>query len=488
MLWIQTDEDIYYNRDTAKVKPLLKQALLERMPTLSSKEIDIRIGNIFFDPNEETIHSITDKEDIQTSTIISPSLPTKYGYGEMGFFTTIEIRGDNYPFTQEQINLEVPKDYVIYKRYGLVAKTPKATLDGLAGAEALTNDIAQMQILQELGIRTISAVFLFGVAGAGKSFWAEAFAGTTKSILLELDLAHFMSLPSPTRALEEMFDFFLSQKNQKYVILIDEIEKMFDFTGNSLIAKQVLGNLLTRLNTLYKLNYSNITIVATANNITQIVQNNPEFLRKGRFNRLYFLNYPSKSSAAKIFSLYMKKNQQILTKSIDKHYQEYIKKVQRKSTLLDRFFDDIEEKKWDIETIKIVFCFQYNIEECIRTIEEIYKRNKKTTGDHFVYSPPEIQAFSEELQDKYMLLLMDENIFKPNYDKISQIIKAGTMSKNHFTILDSQEHSLRHLITKIASLIIPLQISAAEGVSNQIAQSTSFSTGANKTKQFIEVS
>ena len=312
MIWYLTEENIYYHKDKNKARVLLVKDALKVNPKLNEEELLARSQKLIYMPSIDEIRRMVNEKDTDLSSIaiVSPQSTLDYSFIPMGFFTEIELRSDFFPYTSEQIKLGIAKTEVISKRTGLRIEKPSVTLNDMAGASNLVKDVERMLLLEEQGMFTLTGIFLFGVAGGGKSFFGQALAGTTGRRFVALDLAHFMSLPSPTRAIDEVFDFLLDQrdKGERYLLLIDEIEKMMGFGGNDLVATQVFGKLLTRLNDIYAMEDSNITFVATANNISPIMANNPEFLRKGRFNRLYFMNYPSYKSAIEIFELYKKKN------------------------------------------------------------------------------------------------------------------------------------------------------------------------------------
>ena len=55
--------------------------------------------------------------------------------------------------------------------------------------------------------------------------------------------------------------------------------------------------------------YPNLQILlfATANSLEAIIKNQPAFLRRGRFDELFFVNLPSRESAQQIFQIYVNK-------------------------------------------------------------------------------------------------------------------------------------------------------------------------------------
>ena len=74
--------------------------------------------------------------------------------------------------------------------------------------------------------------------------------------------------------------------------------------------KQMLGAYLTVLNEMHTKSSKykfDVIYIATANNLSSILTHNPEFLRRGRFDELFFINIPDLASAKDIIKLYAKK-------------------------------------------------------------------------------------------------------------------------------------------------------------------------------------
>lgn len=74
--------------------------------------------------------------------------------------------------------------------------------------------------------------------------------------------------------------------------------------------KRILGRLLSVLND-FNTEASeydfNAIVFATANDLNTILDNNPEFLRRGRWDELFFINLPTHEYAQEIFNIYIKK-------------------------------------------------------------------------------------------------------------------------------------------------------------------------------------
>ncbi|EPD7134326.1 hypothetical protein ACSDYA_001883, partial [Campylobacter upsaliensis] len=124
-------------------------------------------------------------------------------------------------------------------------------------------------------------------------------------------------------------------------ILIDEIEKMI---GNaSAKEKQMLGRLLTILNDINTpaCEYSfNAIFFATANDLGSILENNPEFLRRGRWDELFFINLPTHEYAIEMFEIYFKKyklNFVLDLMSLDEIFAEIEHHYQKDNPISNRF-------------------------------------------------------------------------------------------------------------------------------------------------------
>jgi SpoVK/Ycf46/Vps4 family AAA+-type ATPase len=104
-----------------------------------------------------------------------------------------------------------------------------------------------------------------------------------------------------------------AKKLAPVVIIADEIEKMIsgvgegEVAGNE-VAMKLFGMLLTTM-----AEPNNIYWVASANKVSHLP---PEFLRKGRFDNIWYVPFPNDETRAKIIGIHCRKND-IDTKKID---------------------------------------------------------------------------------------------------------------------------------------------------------------------------
>jgi AAA+ superfamily predicted ATPase len=182
-----------------------------------------------------------------------------------------------------------------------------AGLSGLKGWLAKRRAIvADPMRATEFGLSFPKGVLLLGVPGCGKSLCAKAVAHEWGLPLLKLDPAN-------------LYDKYVgdSEKNFKramqtaerlapIVLWIDELEKAFaggsgDEDGG--VSRRVFGAFLSWLQD----RRGDVFVVATSNDVAKLP---PEFIRKGRFDEVFFVDLPKPESRREIFSIHLRKRKQ----------------------------------------------------------------------------------------------------------------------------------------------------------------------------------
>jgi hypothetical protein len=181
---------------------------------------------------------------------------------------------------------------------------------GLAGLKRWLanrrNVIADPQRAASLGLDFPKGVLLLGVPGCGKSLCAKSIACEWGLPLLKLDPAN-------------LYDKYIgdSEKNFKramqtaermapVVLWIDELEKAFasgntDSDGG--LSRRVFGTFLSWLQD----RRGSVFVVATSNDVSQLP---PEFIRKGRFDEVFFVDLPTAAARSDVFSIHLAKRRQ----------------------------------------------------------------------------------------------------------------------------------------------------------------------------------
>jgi SpoVK/Ycf46/Vps4 family AAA+-type ATPase len=182
-----------------------------------------------------------------------------------------------------------------------------AGLAGLKGWLAKRRAIvADPMRASEFGLSFPKGVLLLGVPGCGKSLCAKAVAHEWGLPLLKLDPAN-------------LYDKYVgdSEKNFKramqtaerlapIVLWIDELEKAFaggsgDEDGG--VSRRVFGAFLSWLQE----RRGDVFVVATSNDVAKLP---PEFIRKGRFDEVFFVDLPKPEPRREIFSIHLRKRKQ----------------------------------------------------------------------------------------------------------------------------------------------------------------------------------
>lgn len=146
---------------------------------------------------------------------------------------------------------------------------------------------------------------LLGPSGTGKSLAAKTTAQIWGVPILRIDLGQFMSsLVGESENNLKQF-FHLVDSIAPCVVWIDEIEKAFAGAASgpstdSGVGRRMFGSFLQWMND----RVSSSFVIATANSLNGLP---PEFLRKGRFDEIFFVDLPSAPERYEILKIHAKK-------------------------------------------------------------------------------------------------------------------------------------------------------------------------------------
>jgi AAA+ superfamily predicted ATPase len=151
------------------------------------------------------------------------------------------------------------------------------------------------------GLDAPRGLALVGIPGTGKSLCAKVTASMWRMPLLRLDMGAVFGgiLGSSERNIREAIE--ISELISPCVLWVDEIEKAFaGSSGDSGTAARVLGTFLTWMAE----KRQPVCVLATANDVDRLP---PEFLRKGRFDEVFFLDLPTREERAAIIKVHLEK-------------------------------------------------------------------------------------------------------------------------------------------------------------------------------------
>ena len=166
----------------------------------------------------------------------------------------------------------------------------------------------------EYGVSIPAGVMIVGMPGCGKSLTAKCIAQKFGVPLLRLDVGRLMgkfvgeSEENLRRAIK------VAESAAPCILWIDEIEKAFAGIGDSgggSVTTRMFGYFLTWMQE----KKSCIYVVATANDISNLP---PEFLRRGRFDEIFQVKFPTKQERREIFEIQIKKrNKGVIPAGVD---------------------------------------------------------------------------------------------------------------------------------------------------------------------------
>lgn len=193
------------------------------------------------------------------------------------------------------------------------------TIDDIGGLENLKKWLERKEkIFSNLdkaikfGVDVPKGIMIIGMPGCGKSLTAKATASLFEIPLVRLDVGRLLgkyvgeSENNMRKALK------LSEAIAPCVLWIDEIEKAFAGVGSN-NGNEVTTRLFGQFLTWMQEKENTVFIVATANDISRMP---PEFMRKGRFDELFFVDLPNGEERRKIIDIHLKKRKK-WNKNID---------------------------------------------------------------------------------------------------------------------------------------------------------------------------
>ena len=198
--------------------------------------------------------------------------------------------------SDKTISIALEEKKNIVKKSGIIEVVDTdITFDEVGGLENLKKDLSDkakiyqhLSLAADLKITLPKGILIIGMPGCGKSMIAKSIAEKFGVSLLRLDVNRLMgqyvgqSEHNLRRALET------AEAAHPCVLWIDEIEKAFAGSSghgeNDMLVMRLMGHFLTWMQE----RKTAVYIVATANDVMR-----PEFMRKGRFDEVYFVDFPT---------------------------------------------------------------------------------------------------------------------------------------------------------------------------------------------------
>lgn len=158
---------------------------------------------------------------------------------------------------------------------------------------------------EKFGIVSPKGMLMVGIQGCGKSLVAKSIASELNVPLLKLDIGSLMQSALGSSEENVRKAIKLSETIGNCVLWMDEIEKGFSGVHSS--GKSDAGTLsrvFATFLTWMQEKTKPVFVVATSNDIEALP---PEFLRKGRFDEIFFVDLPNVEERTSIFNIHLKK-------------------------------------------------------------------------------------------------------------------------------------------------------------------------------------
>lgn len=186
---------------------------------------------------------------------------------------------------------------------------PSGSLDDIGGLDNLKKwlikrDGAWLPEAQEWSLPAPKGLLITGVPGCGKSLTAACVSTQWGLPLLRLDVGKVFSGLVGSSEQNMRNALKLAEAVAPSILWIDEIEKGFGSVGgggDSGTSQRVFGTFLTWMQE----KKNPVFVIATANKIDSLP---PEFLRKGRFDEIFFVDLPTEQEREEIWNLHLEKH------------------------------------------------------------------------------------------------------------------------------------------------------------------------------------
>lgn len=207
------------------------------------------------------------------------------------------------------------KQQIIKKSGTLEMLVVSEKLDDIGGLEKLKPWLKQKAVVladwpaaRAFGVEPPKGLMIVGMPGCGKSLTAKAAATLFNLPLLKLDMGSMMgkyvgeSEANMRRALR------VAEAVSPCVLWVDEVEKAFVGVGRggggSDVATRLFGYFLTWMQE----KTQQVFVIATANDISSLP---PELLRKGRFDEIFYVDFPKEAERTEIFRVHLQKRKKL---------------------------------------------------------------------------------------------------------------------------------------------------------------------------------
>lgn len=210
--------------------------------------------------------------------------------------------------TASAIQLALEEKKRIVRKSGIIEVVDSdVNFDDIGGLDVLRKDMERKKYIftnltlansKKVNITLPKGILIIGMPGCGKSMIAKSIANKFGVSLLRLDISSLMGQYVGQSEENLRKALYTAEAAHPCVLWIDEIEKAFhganssNSSENDTLVMRMMGYFLTWMQE----RKTAVYIVATANDVLR-----PEFMRRGRFDEVYFVNFPNEKERKAIF-------------------------------------------------------------------------------------------------------------------------------------------------------------------------------------------
>jgi ATP-dependent 26S proteasome regulatory subunit len=221
--------------------------------------------------------------------------------------------------TEEEVDIVLSEKKQLIRRNGILEFIEEdETIDAVGGLEELKKWLKQRsdaftERAREYGLPQPKGMLILGVPGCGKSLIAKTTSRLWGLPLLRLDMGRVYDGSMVGRSEANLRNALKTAESVSPTLLfIDELDKAFaggtgsaDSDGGT--SSRIFGSFLTWMQE----KTSPVFVMATANRIERLPG---EFLRKGRFDEIFFVDLPTPDEREAIFNIHLSKRRSDITR------------------------------------------------------------------------------------------------------------------------------------------------------------------------------
>ncbi|WP_310425767.1 AAA family ATPase [Chamaesiphon sp. VAR_48_metabat_135_sub] len=221
--------------------------------------------------------------------------------------------------TEAEVDIVLSEKKQLIRRNGILEFIEEdETIDAVGGLDELKGWLVQRsnaftERAREYGLPQPKGMLILGVPGCGKSLIAKTTARLWGLPLLRLDMGRVYDGSTVGRSEANLRGALKTAESISPAILfIDELDKAFAGSSGSAdsdggTSSRIFGSFLTWMQE----KTSPIFVMATANRVERLPG---EFLRKGRFDEIFFVDLPTQSEREAVFKIHLSKRNRDLNR------------------------------------------------------------------------------------------------------------------------------------------------------------------------------